>query len=185
MIRYFLIIFTMVFATQALGQEWAATLGVHKTEADSNVTGTEVDGKLNYKVGALLGFELAEMTKFRTGLIYNQRHLDVTTAAGHKYEYQFSYFDVPANLQYNINDMVGFFGGLVIALNVGDNVEAPAGAPSADADAESMIAILNMGVNLMFNDMIGFDFYYERGMGRFAEGLENHSTFGGSFIYWF
>lgn len=184
MIRATLLILAIVGASQAWGQEWAATIGVHQTTADSNETGATVDGKLNYKVGALLGFELAEKTKFRTGFLYNQRHID-KTLAGQKFEYKFSYVDIPANLQYNINEMVGFFGGLVIAVNVGDDVDGPAGVTVVDPDAEKMIAIMNLGVNLMFNDMIGFDFYYERGMGRFAKGLENHSTFGGNFIYWF
>lgn len=183
--RFVLFIFaSFMISAQAYGQEWAATIGVHQTTADSNVNGATVDGKLNFKVGALVGFELAENTKFRSGLLYNRRHLD-TTVSGNKFEYKFAYLDVPATLQYNINEMVGFFGGLVIAVNVGDDVDGPAGVTVGDPKAEGMIAIMTGGVNLMFNDMIGFDFYYERGMGRFATGLENHSTFGGSFLYWF
>jgi hypothetical protein len=184
MIRSTLLGLILIFSSLAWGQEWGATVGVHQTTADSNVTGASVDGKLNYRIGALLAFELGEGTKFRTGALYNTRHMDVTLPTG-KYEYKFAYLDVPANIQYNFNEMVGVFGGMVIALNVGDDVDGPAGVTVRDPDAESMIAILNLGVNLTFNDMIGFDFYYERGMGRFADGLENHSTFGGSFLYWF
>jgi len=185
MMRILSVLLTLTFlSAPAWGQEWAATIGVHQTTADTNESGATVDGKLNYKVGAVLGFELNEVTKFRTGITYNQRHMD-KTIAGAKFEYKFAYIDVPANVQYNINEMVGFFGGLVIAVNVGDDVDGPAGAVITNPEAENMIAIMNGGVNLMFNDMIGFDFYYERGMGRFAKGLENHSTFGGSFLYWF
>ncbi len=186
MVRILCLIFTAMFVSApAWGQEWAGVIGVHQTTADSNVQGTTVDGKLNFKVGALLGFELAEKTKFRTGLVYNRRHIDATDSGGNKYEYKFSYMDVPATLQYNINEMVGFFGGLVIAVNVGDDVDGPAGVTLSNPNAENMVGIMTAGVNLMFNDMIGFDFYYERGMGRFAQGLENHATFGGNFIYWF
>lgn len=184
MFRLALLIFSMIFASQAWGQEWAATIGVHQTTADSNVNGSSIDGKLNFKAGALLGFELNEQTKFRTGFLYNQRYFDVKTG-GQKFKYEFSYFDVPANVQYNLNEMVGLFGGLVIAVNMSDSVEGPAGVTVGDPDAEKMMALMNLGVNLMFNDMIGFDFYYERGMGRIAEGVENFSTFGGNFIYWF
>ncbi len=173
-----------LISAPAWGQEWAASIGVHQTTADSNLDTASVDGKLNYKVGALVGFELQEPWKFRTGFLYNQRHIDLTTG-GIKYEYNFDYIDIPANVQYQVNEMFGFFGGLVIAINMNDDVDVPSGAPAVDQDAEKMIAILNGGVNLMFNDMIGFDFYYERGMGRFANHLENHSTFGGNFIYWF
>lgn len=179
------IVSLMAFAGPAWGQEWAALIGVHQTSADANESGANVDGKLNYKAGALVGFELAENVKFRTGLLYNQRHMD-KTLGGSTFEYKFSYMDVPAALQYNINEMVGFFGGLVIAVNINDDVDGPAGAATVtNPKAENMIAIMTAGVNLMFNDMIGFDFYYERGMGRFAQGLENHATFGGNFLYWF
>lgn len=184
MIRSTLLAFILIFSSLAWGQEWGASIGVHQTTADSNQTGSSVDGKLNYKVGALVGFELNEQTKFRSGVLFNQRQFDVSNSLG-KFDYKFAYIDVPANVQYNFNEMVGLFGGLVIAMNVSDDVDGPAGVTVSDPGAESMIAILNMGVNLTFNDMIGFDFYYERGMGRFANGLENHSTFGGSFLYWF
>ncbi|MGE4132649.1 MAG: outer membrane beta-barrel protein [Bdellovibrionales bacterium] len=175
----------LISSSSAFAQEWGATLGFHQTTADSNDSTATVDGKLNFKLGALVWFELVEGYKFRSGAIFSQRHIDINKS-GYKYEYNFDYFDVPANVQYNFNEMIGVFGGLTFAINFSDDVDAPSGAPAnTDQDAEKMIPIMNGGVNFLFNDMIGFDVYYERGMGRFAKNLENHSTFGANFIYWF
>lgn len=168
----------------AFAQEFAATLGVQQTTADSNLSGVSVDGKLNFRAGALIGFELVDKVKFRSGLIYTQRHFDVKAGTA-TLEYKFDYFDVPALVQYNFSEMIGLFGGLNFGININDDVTYPAGTTATDPDAEKLIPLMTLGVNLMFNDMIGFDFYFERGMGKLAKNLENYSTFGGNFIYWF
>lgn len=177
------ILASMFVAFPTWAQEYGAVAGFHRTTADSNTNGVSVEGKLNFKAGLAVGFELVEKTKFRTGFIFNQRHIDVTSS-GVSLGYKFDYIDIPANVQYNFNEMVGVFGGLTIAALVNDKVDG-AGSSSVDPKAESLIPILNLGVNFLFDDMIGFDLYYERGMGRFAQNLENHATYGGNFIYWF
>ena len=173
-----------VLSSPVMAQEFGATIGIHQTTADSNTSGATVDGKMNFKLGGLVAFELIDQLRFRSGLIYNQRHFEVGTG-GNTFEYNFAYFDVPINVQYNFNDTVGLFGGLIVAVNSSDDVEAPAGLTATDPDAEDMVPILNLGVNLLFQDMVGFDIFYERGMGKFADSLENFSTFGLNFNYWF
>jgi hypothetical protein len=172
------------FASNAEAQEFGATLGFHQTTADSNDAAVKVDGKLNFRAGLLVGFEMVEHLKFRSGLIYDQRHIDVTSG-GLKFKYKFAYLDIPATVQYGFSEMFGVFGGMVFAVKATDSVEAPSGASSVDPEAESIIPILTAGVNFLFSDLVGFDIYYERGMGRFAKGLENHSTVGANFNYWF
>jgi hypothetical protein len=54
---------------------------------------------------------------------------------------------------------------------------------------KSLYPLVNAGVNLMFEDMIGFDLFYELGLGEFASDTANnsykdYSTFGLRFIYW-
>lgn len=180
-----LCIFTLVFglATPAFAQEFGGLLGVHQTTADTDATNTTVDGKLGFKAGVLIGFELVDQMKFRSGLLYNQRHIE-TKLGTTTTDVNFAYLDIPANVQFNFNEMFGIFGGLTFAINVNDDVKPSAGTAN-DPDADKMIPLLDLGVNLMFQDMIGFDFYYQRGLGGFARSLENHSTFGGNFIYWF
>ena len=176
-----LLVATFTFSAPVVAQEYGALLGVHQTSADSDVNNVSVDGVFNFKAGLTVGFELAEFTKFRTGVIYNQRHLETTTA-GNKMDVNYAYLDVPALVQYNVNEMFGMFGGLIVGINVNDNLKPQ---PSNHVDVENMIPLLSLGINLTFQDMIGFDVYYERGMGDIGEGLENFSTFGANFLYWF
>jgi hypothetical protein len=177
------LIIGLVVSGSAFAQEWGAAVGVHQTSADVDSTGTTVDSKLGFKLGMNVGFELGEGMKFRSGFLYNQRHFETNTGAVNA-KYNFDYIDVPADFQYNINDMVGFFGGLVIGINVQDEVKVNSGT-AADPDADKLIPIANAGVNLTFSDMIGFDFYYERGLGDVADHVKDFSTFGANFIYWF
>ncbi len=185
MLKYLCILASVLtLATPAFAQEFGGLLGVHQTTADTDAANTTVDGKLGFKAGVLIGFELVEKLKFRSGLLYNQRHIETKTG-GTTAEFNFAYLDIPANVQFNINEMFGLFGGLTFAVNVNDDVKLSTGGTAGDPDADKMIPLLDLGVNLMFQDMIGFDFYYQRGLGGFADSLENHSTFGGNFIYWF
>lgn len=173
----------LVFGTSAFAQEYSAIVGVHQTTADANATGVSTDGKFNFKAGLGVGFELAEKTKFRTGLLFSQRHFDTKVdATGAESKIKYSYLDIPANFQYNFNEMVGVFGGLVVAINAVDDVSP---TPTPSVDAENMVPLIDVGVNFLFSDMVGFDVYYERGLGEFADNLENFSTFGANFIVWF
>ncbi len=182
MIKYILILVSMAaFSAPALAQEFGATLGFHQTTADTDATGTSIDGKLNFKAGMLIGMEMADKFKFRSGLIFSQRHIDATNS-GFKTKVQLDYLDIPANVQYNFNEMFGLFGGMTFALNIADSYKPD---PGVDQDVTKLIPLLDLGVNLTFSDMFGFDFYYQRGLGGFAKSLENHSTFGGNFILWF
>ncbi len=165
----------------AQAQEYGALLGVHQTSADSGTTGTSVDGVFNFKAGLAVGFGLSDTAKFRTGLLYNQRHVELDTA-GIKTKVNLDYFDIPALVQFNVNPMFGFFGGLIVGVNINDEVKPK---PATDPDVKTLIPLMSVGVNLLFEDMIGFDVYYERGLGEFANNLENYGTFGANFIYWF
>lgn len=174
----------LLVGAPAGAQEFGGVLGVHQTTADTDTNGTSVDGKLGFKAGGLIAFELVERMKFRSGLLYSQRHIETKNALITN-EVNFAYLDIPANVQFNFNEMFGVFGGLTFAINVNDDVKVSAGGTATDPEADKMIPLLDLGVNMMFQDMIGFDFYYQRGLGGFAKSLENHSTFGGNFIYWF
>lgn len=183
----------LMISSSAIAQEFGFIGGFHQTSADSSTDGanvtTEAEGKLGFKLGLAVNFELVEGSAFRTGFLWNNRKFAVTgkntlinTEA--TTDFNFNYFDIPALYQLNVNEMVGFFGGLVVAINIGDDT-----SPSSDFKAETMIPLLTAGLNLMFDDQIGFDFYYERGMGKFAKmdgaSVADFSTFGANFLYWF
>jgi hypothetical protein len=162
-------------------QDFGALIGVHQTTADSKTANTTTDSGFNFKAGLTVNFELDQGSYFRTGILYNQRHFD-TEVGSAKTKVKFDYIDIPANYQYNFTETFGLFGGLVVAANVGDS-RSPAQSPKIDA--EGLVPLIDLGVNLTFQNMIGFDVYYERGLGKFADDLQNFSTFGLNFLYWF
>jgi hypothetical protein len=182
--KFIVLAFGLLFSAAAGAQEFGVTLGVHQTTAGTDVSGASVDGQFNWKGGLAADFELAPMMHFRTGLIYDQRHVDVKIGAN-KTGMDFSYLDVPANFQYNLNEMVGLFGGLVVGINVDDKVDPPAGTTAADPGAKGLIPLVDVGVNFLFDDLVGFDVYYERGLGSYADHMKDFSTFGANAIYWF
>lgn len=189
MIQKMLLICAMVVVSSvASAQEYGFLVGIHQTTATSDAPNSTTSGVLNWKAGLTMAYELVPNLRFKTGAIYNERHVDVkytSTNPETKLGYNFQYIDVPINAQYNFNDMVGLFGGLVVGINVGDSVKAPAGMQISDKDTKSLMPLVDVGLNFMFEDMVGFDVYYERGLGDAAKDFGKYSTFGGNFIYWF
>jgi hypothetical protein len=176
--------FGFMFSAAAGAQEFGVTLGVHQTTADIDVGTASVDGQFNWKGGLAADFELAPMMHFRSGLVYNQRHVDVKTGTK-TVGVDFSYLDVPVNFQYDFNEMVGLFGGMVVGINVDDKIDSPLSPTATDPGAKGLIPLVDVGVNFLFDDLIGFDVYYERGLGDFADHMKDFSTFGANVIYWF
>lgn len=188
MFKYAIIITGLLGSVTVSAQEYGALVGFHQTEAEFKTSSdADVDGKMGFKAGLAVAFELADKTHFRTGAIFAQRHVELKTGAGVGYaKVLFDYIDVPVNVQYHLTDKFGVYGGVTVGVNVNDKIDYSEGITSRpDPDAEKMIPLLNAGVNLLFDDMIGFDFYYERGLGDISDGLKDYSTFGLNFLYWF
>jgi hypothetical protein len=175
----------LLIGNAAVAQEFGALLGVHQTTADTDTANASIDGQFNFKAGLLVNFGLNDMAKFRTGLLYNQRHVEAKVSGQKVSEINFDYLDVPALFQYNMNEMFGLFGGLVVGINVNDEVKMTNGASAGDPDKKGLIPLVQVGANVTFDDMIGFDLYYERGLGEYAKNLKDFSTFGANFVYWF
>ena len=170
----------LLISSAAVAQEYGALVGVHQTTADTDQDGLTVDGKLGFKLGLAVAFDLTDTGKFRTGLLYNQRHFEIS-ATGVSVDAKYDWIDIPALYQHKFTDMFSAYGGLVIGLNVSDKTDPDVG----DVEIESMIPLIEVGANLMFDDMMGFDFYYQRGLGDISEGYMDYSTFGANFLYWF
>lgn len=176
----------LIICSGASAQEYGLLVGFHQTTATTDTAGYTSEGQLNWKFGLNMAFELVPNVRFKTGAIYDERHVDYkVTATDAKFKYNFAYIDVPVNVQYNFNEMVGLYGGLTVGINVNDKVDRPAGVVSYDPESKSLIPLADVGLNFLFADMIGFDLYYQRGLGAYAKDVKNFSTVGGNFIYWF
>ena len=153
----------MISAT-ATAQEYGLGIGIHQTTATIDEPGTasgSVSGKLGFDAGLHVAFELIPRLRFRTGAVYNQRQFDykLNSGAG-KVEFNFAYLDVPVNVQYGFNEMFSVYGGMTVGVKASDSTKSPASVGAVDVSAKSLYPLLNAGVNLMFDDMIGFDFSF-------------------------
>lgn len=184
--KFLLVLSALLISATAQAQEYGLLLGVHQTNAELETAGgASTEGKFGFKAGLAMGFEIGPMMKFRTGAVYNQRHFDVKAGAA-KQEVAFDYLDVPAFFQYNFNEMFGLYGGLNIGININDKVNyTPDVSPKPDVEANGLIPLVQVGGNFLFDDMIGFDVYYERGLGKFAKNVKDYNTFGANFLYYF
>jgi hypothetical protein len=182
------------FSTGAMAQDYGLTLGIHQTSAsvDTSSAGTDlygasgsVSGKLGFDAGLTASFELMPAFRFRTGLLYDQRQIDYKLAspAVGTVSYNFAYLDVPVNAQFNITPMIGIYGGLIVGIKASDSTSNPSGT-TMSPNMKSMYPLVNLGANFLFDDMFGFDLYYESGLGSASDNVKNFSTFGMHFIYW-
>ncbi len=185
----FLVTLLGCISTTALAQEYGLTLGFNQSSADvddpANVDG-KIEGKLGFGLGGVVAFELMPGVRFRSGLIYNQRHFDYKIGTS-KREVNLAYLDVPVLAQYNLTPIFALYGGLVVGVKASESTKSPAGVVF-DVDMKALYPLATLGVNLMFEDMFGFDVYYEHGLGEFAStadtSFKDSSSFGLRFIYW-
>ena len=168
----------LVVGASAQAQDYGLTAGFSQSNATASGSGVSTTGEFGFRAGGVAAFPLVDNLKFRTGLIFAQRHFDVTVA-GNKATARFDYLDIPVLVQYNFNDMMGVFGGLVAAVNVNHNIDS-----GSITGSKGLYPLVQAGFNATFDNMYGIEIYYEYGLGEFADNLKNFSVFGANFIYW-
>lgn len=186
-------------SSASYAQEYGLTLGVHQTSATVDPSGNSTmatagvtgstNSSLGYDLGLTVAFELMPNFRFRSGALYNYRPFEFKLsapagAAGQTVTFKYAYIDVPVNVQYNFNQTVGVYGGMIVGIKASDTVEMPSTFTSTNLNAKSLYPLFNVGMNFMFEDMIGIDVYYEMGAGSFSDIAKNYSNFGMHFIYW-
>jgi len=197
MSKILMLICGILFSSAAMAQDYGLTVGVHQTTATTDVatsgggwmdgTTGSMSGSLGYDLGLTASFELIPNFRFRTGFLYDYMPADYKITAGPHgtgtLGVRFSYIDIPVNAQYNFTQMFGIYGGLIVGVKASDNANVPSGYQDSP-NAKALMPFYNVGVNFLFNDLIGFDVYYKGGIGSFADDFKNFSTVGMHFIYW-
>ncbi len=201
--RIFAAVIGLLISSTAMAQEYGMQIGLHQTNAkvDAGTTGItgSTSGRLGFDLGLAVAFELMPGFRFRSGLMYNQRQFDykiTNTGNAGTLGINFAYLDVPVMVQYNFNPMFAVYGGLIAGIKASDTIKTYSSLSTAQVDMKSLYPLLTVGGNFTFDDMIGFDLYYEMGMGEFATAkaipaatndlsLKDYSTFGMHFLYWF
>lgn len=188
--KFISMIFSFLLFTSVHAQDIGVQVGIHSTKATAD--GASESAELGYKVGVMGVFDLTENVYFRTGLLYTTRNFTLTDATPRDFDYEFSYLDVPVLFQMQINPMFAVFAGGVVAINMDKKVKVPSLNSSGDADdVKSLYLLAQVGGQFMF-DGIGFDVYFERGLGEFVgddggtqSARKAYTSIGANFIYLF
>lgn len=159
------IIFAILNAP-AHAEEWGLLLGVHHTCATSREPGTSISGDFGIRTGIQTSFFLSQKLKIRTGAIYTQRHFEVHAVDGSR-SHSWDYLDLPILLQYDPKPGTGLFIGPTVAAN------------------QSALIFLQGGVNFIFDNMYGFDIFYETNPGPVDVDAEKLSAIGINLMYYF
>jgi hypothetical protein len=178
-----LLIVLVGWGTFSSAQEMGISAGAQESNASGRNPGDSTSGDFGIRAGFIGSFLLEDNLKFRTGLMYTQRHFDYKTSGGDTYTFNWDYVDVPALIQYNFNEIFGLFGGVIIAIN---SSHAVSGTPTYTVTGEKdLTPIFQAGVNLLFDNMYGFDLFYEQGFDTIDSNTKDLGAFGASFIYYF
>src|SRR4051812_7087415 len=111
-----LVICSLMFSSFAFAQDYGLTVGVHQTTAavdggaGSAYPAGSVNARLGYDLGLTASFELLPSFRFRTGVLYDLRPFEYKLASGAgTVGFNFSYIDIPVNVQYNFTPMFGVY----------------------------------------------------------------------------
>ena len=181
-------LFALALGASAHAQDFGITAGLSGSNATAKVSGQSAGStQFGFRAGGVASFPLTDSLKFRTGVMYSQRHFVLSDTAGNSATASFEYIDVPVLAQYNFNDSFGIFGGIIAAINVNNSVNTSnfvGGGTSSATGTNGFYPLVQVGVNGTFDNMYGVEAYYEMGMGSIYDGAKNYSVFGANFIYW-
>jgi hypothetical protein len=174
------LLMSLTLGASAHAQDYGLLAGLSESNGASAQPGVSTGGVFGFRLGAVAAFPLTDSFKFRTGLIFTERHVNVTTAAGVKGTGHFDYIDIPAMLQFNFTDSFGVFGGIIAAVNIDHSFDGGL----SDSSIEGFSPILQVGINGTFDNMYGIEAYYEMGLTQIDDYVKNFSVFGVNFVYW-
>lgn len=179
--RSILLFASLMFCHMANAAELGLVFGFNYTEKKSSNTGVTTDSEVGFQAGGQFYKPLENVNDrlyLRTGGVATNR---VSELAGVSFE--LLYLDIPATLEYRLNERVGFFGGLQLLVLLSRTC-SPSNCQFTD-DAETFVLGLPLGVNVMVTPEIGFDFFYQIGLTEMWGNIDWNDTIGAQFIYKF
>lgn len=174
--RLLLLILLMTAGFGVRAEEWGLTFGLHDATVESGNSEIGVHG------GILTSLFFSKTLKLRSGLIYTQRHFDLEDG-GHSYFYHYDDVDLPALLQYNVRPGFGVFAGPVFGFNVLHDVSGSPALNGSGVGAE-ILPLLQMGTNFIFDNMYGFDVFFEEALQPIDANARQFKSVGLSFVYY-
>lgn len=180
-----------LFVQPVLAYEVGIIAGIRQTDVELDTSDADTSSGTGLQAGVLGLMEVGNGWNVRAGGIYSTRSFDVKVG-DLKDEVTLTYLDVPLTVMYLVNETFGFFGGLNLGLQVGDDCDqSGSGSGNCDYgdDATGVIYSLQLGGQFRFVPNMGLELTYDLGMSDVWEGddvtLEKASGVAANFLYLF
>jgi hypothetical protein len=163
-------IFALLFLFPGFSQaqEMNIVAGMRADTADEETAGNNTEGRVGFQGGGIVLFDATETVQARTGLLFTTRSFDVKSGATVVSEPRLYYFDVPVGALFKVNEYAGAFAGL----NGSFNISKSCGTGGCSG-VKTFTAAAQVGGNFRFTPRVGADLYYEHGLGKLADNVDD------------
>jgi hypothetical protein len=174
----------------AAASDYGAVIGFRSQSGDldpATSTGYTSKAAIGYQLGVTTSFQVSGPLNFRTGLMYVERPLKVSSSAtGDEADYRFTYFDVPALLSYKFDDYAAIYAGVSLSVNLSNSATGKGILSTVKVtDAKSLVVPILLGAAFRFAPQIGADVFFETVPGDLALGLKSYRAVGINLLYFF
>lgn len=176
--KHLVLILGMMASSFALAADLAVAVGVRNTSASAAAgTGYDIGAKSGLQGGILAFLPMTNALKVRSGFLYTNRSISVTTAGSNATPADFSYwnFDIPATLMWSFSDFGGVYAGAIMSMNVSSDSSIAGMKPTS---VENLIVPLTIGASFKFAPQLGAEMYFETLPGKISQGIESVKSVG-------
>lgn len=158
--RMILVLLALVMGSAAQAQEYGFFVGMNSSVFKTD--GMSWDRDMGFTLGGQYFIPVNENIIFRTGGGLVQK-ASKGTQSGTKYEFSFTYLEIPATVLFNINEMVGLIAGLNFDLKMADSCKA-GGQTCTFTDAKSFTYSAAFGGRFNLVDAHNIEALFELGL---------------------
>lgn len=168
-----------LIAASAQAADTGIEVGIRQQSGDVDGT-SSTKSQTGFQAGGVAAFQVNGPWHVRTGLLYTQRPLVVSTSPDTKYS--MTYLDIPVAAMYKFEEYAGVFAGVSLAMNLDSSCD---NGCTKVQDVKSIYVPLILGATFKFAPQLGGTIYFETGSGEVAQGLKNYRAVGANLLITF
>ena len=134
--------------------------------------------EVGFQLGASTVFNFATNFGLRSGLFYSERPFRSEFIAGNSTKGKITYFDVPAQLMFKIEEYAGIYIGPTLSIKLGDEISA-----GKLLDAKSLLIPITFGAQFKFAPNLGANIFFEIVPGDLAMDVSNSRAVGVNLLF--
>ncbi len=178
--------FLKIFALTSLISVYSMAIGFgveggFRQQSGDVATGYSTSSQVGYTFGAVGYMDISEKLAFRSGIMYTQRPLKVTSdQTKESSNVSMTYFDVPVGLMLKFEEWMGAYAGVALSVNL-DKTSSNTNVIKLQ-DVKSLVVPFQFGVTFKFMPEMGLNLYFEQ-FGDVADGLKSYRSVGANLLF--